>query len=438
MTNVAIVCHKYPLFNTFARMDIYVEKQCVDQLKDGNAKQFLTLFDANFSDLYKYVSRRVSAEAIEKIVRLTFLDALGQAPNTPTDTVYVVWLYALAKPRVWEEISRSSFPEKQGLINASVTDGQNTGSENEEILAKVDKMMKKLSLEEREIFRLKFFEEVSDGDVMTILKISEGTIGSKIYRVLKRAHFLMFGESDERQGVYFGELTGFLSRVRDLEKIMIPEVFKLSLRADLSARIDRKEFAVESDAVEEQGQKEPPVTVVHEDFKGSNDPAKIFVEAVKEMRDEEEAQRARDHLKLQKEEQMFDFVERWKWLFTVVPGLIFLGLAGFFVVHFGLLEGLFTRVVPRGYPTTCKIEVAFKGDFGDVEKRNVNRGVSDKICDHFEVSKLLITRLGDGEVQVDVDVPQWMLEYKFVKKVNDWRIKEYARTPSGNEKSGQV
>jgi len=427
-------------------MDLYVERQCVQQIKDGNLKQFLLLFDANFADLYRYVVRRVGAgEAAERIVRLTFLDALGQVQDTPLESAYIVWLYGLSRPRVWEEISRSSFPEKQGLISAVAED--QVAPDAEEVIGKVEKMMKKLSLEEREIFRLKFFEEVSDGDVMSILNISEGAIGSKIYRVLKRAHFLLFGESDERQGVYFGELTGLLSRARELEKIVLPEVFKLSLRADLSARIDRKEFAVEAEELtEEEGPKAPPVTVITEAFKGSNDPAKIFVEAVKEMREEEEVQRMQDQLKFEREEKIFDLLEKWKWAFVMIPSVVFLGLVGLFVYNIfgnGLLE--------RGYVTACKIEVAFKGSFSDSEKRNVNKGIGDQICGHFEVKKLLITRLDDGKVQVNVDVPNWLLQYKFAKKIKDvnagvgaainnapWRIKEYERTLSSNEKSGKV
>lgn len=418
-------------------MDLYVEKQCVDQIRTGNMKQFLLLFDANFADLYRYVERRVGeSEQIERIARLAFLDALAQVQATPGDTAYLVWLYSLARPRVWEDISRSSFPEKQGLISSTPEEAV-AGSEAEEALSRVEKMMKKLSLEEREIFRLKFFEEVSDGDVMTILGVSEGTIGSKIYRVLKRAHFLLFGESDERQGVYFGELTGLLSRVRGLEKIIIPEAFKLSLRADLSARIDRREFAVEAEEVE--GPKTPPVTIMSEEsgeFKGSNDPAKIFVEAVKEMRDEEEAQRLRDQLKIEREEKVFDFVEKWKWLFAAIPAAIFVGIVGFFVFRV-----FFNGVIERGYPVACKTEVVFKGDFSDGEKRSVNKGVSDRICGKFEVKQLLITRLEDGKVKVNVDVSNWMLEYKFAKKVkkaSPWRIKEYARTLSSNEKSGKI
>ena len=157
-------------------MDIYVERQCVEQIKSGDSKQFLLLFDANFGDLYKYVARRVfESEERENIMRLTFLDALGQVKSMPTDSNFFVWLCSLAKPRVWEYMNKSSFPEKQGLISASE---ETVDSENEG-LEKVKKMMNKLSLEEREILRLKFFEEFTDGDVMTILGMQEGVIGPK-------------------------------------------------------------------------------------------------------------------------------------------------------------------------------------------------------------------------------------------------------------------
>lgn len=425
-------------------MDLYVERQCVEQMKQGNIKQFLLLFDANFTGLYKYVVRRVGAgEEAENITRLAFLDALGQIQNTPMDVSYLVWLYGLARPRVWEQISRASFPEKQGLISA-VKEGEGGASDKEDLILRTDKVMKKLSLEEREILRLKFFEEVADGDVMTILGMEEGTIGSKIYRVLKRAHFLLFGEGDERQGVYFGELSSFFSRVREAEagKIVLPEAFKLSLRADLSGRIERREFAVEAEQVEAAGPKEPPVKVMNEEFKGSNDPAKIFVEAVKEMREEEELQRVRDQLKLDREEKMLDFFEKWKRAFAVIPGVIFIVAMAFFLMQtfdISLFGG--GGLVERGFATECGVEVEFSGNFSDGEKRSVNEGVSNRLCGHFKVKKLLITRKGDGKVTVNVDVPDWLLEYGFVRKaVNSasWKIKEYARTFGGDQKSGKV
>ena len=131
-------------------MDLYVERQCVDKMKGGNAKQFLLLFDASFRDVYKYVARRVGDRAeSEKIVRLTFLDALGQIGNTPTDVSYLTWLYSLAKPRVWDRIAKESISRQRGLVTPFDLEKK----ENEEVVGKIDKTMKKMSLEEQEILR---------------------------------------------------------------------------------------------------------------------------------------------------------------------------------------------------------------------------------------------------------------------------------------------
>lgn len=422
-------------------MDLYVERQCIEQIKAGNLKQFLLLFDANFGELYKYVVRRLGEGTItDEVVRLTFLDALGQAQNTPMDSGYIVWLYSLARPRVWDQIDRKGFG-KQGIIA-----GEGMLNEDEtQLLGQFEKMIGKLSLEEREILRLKFFEEVADGDVTTVLGLEDGTIGPKIYRVLKRAHFLLFGESDERQGVYFGELSGFISRTKTLEKIEVPEPLKLGIRADLSNRIDRKDFAIEAEVPQE---KPKPF----EEASGSNDPAKIFVQAVKEMREEEREAQRKEEEKFERSERMYDFIDRWKAALTMIPVIIFVVVAGILLFKFVDFEdgknniwqrflAYFERedeLLERGAPTVCDIEIEFHGDFSDQEKRNVNQKVSDRLCDHFEVSSLKISRINEGKVFVDVDVPDWFLEYKFVKKAADWRIKQYARAANSDKKSGEV
>lgn len=424
-------------------MDLYVERQCVEQMKDSDPKKFLMLFDANFEALCKYVFRRVgdSGEA-EKILRLAFLDALGQIQNTPVDIGYIVWLYSLAKPRVWEYVSRTSFPTKQGLIGADEVEVAKKGESD--FVEKVSRMLKKLSLEEREILQLKFFEEVADGDVMTVLGTTEGVIGPKIYRVLKRAHLLLFGESDEKQGVYFGELSGFLAKARDLEKIEIPMVLKLSLRADLEKRIDRKEMAIESEEVSEFAGKEMPFVTREEananfsrsEKSGSKDPAKIFVAAVKEMKEEEALSQLKEQRKFEREEFIMDVVERFKGVLLAIPVLILVVMVAIFV--FGNLDFEDEKLVERGYPTACSIEVEFDGDFTDGEKRSVNSGVSDRLCDHFEVKKLLISRKDEGKVEVKVDVPRWFLDYKFAKKMKEWRIKEYAKTTDSDQQSRKI
>jgi DNA-directed RNA polymerase specialized sigma24 family protein len=433
-------------------MDLYAEGQCIENMKGGDSKQFLLLFDANFAEAYKYVARRVTQrEEIEKITRLTFLDGLGQIQSTPQDVAYLIWLYSLAKPRVWDYIAASSMPEKQGLI--TVLADEKDEKRGEEVIEKVNKMMKKLSLEEREILRLKFFEQVADGDLITILGIEEGKVGPKIYRVLKRAHFLLFGESDKKQGVYFGELSGLFDRVKQMEQIEVPEVLKLSLKADISSRIDRKETAINGEAVDpgesaDSGTASVPpegpfkvkgdvggdASVEESKHVGSDDPAKIFVEAVKEMREEEEEKLQKEKEKFERMERRHNFIDKWKGVLGLVPMVLFVWIVIFVIMNLGGFLG----GIERGYPTLCDVDVAFDGDFYDGEKRSVIGGVSNPLCENFVVERLEIVRIEDGIVEVEVDLLDWFLEYRFEKESNEWRVKKYARTLSSNQESGEI
>ncbi len=415
-------------------MDLYVEKQCVEAIRGGNLRQFAMLYDANFDDLYKYVARRVAEPSeIDRIVRLTFLDALGQAQATPTDITYIVWLYSLAKPRVWEYIAKSSFPDKQGLI--SVEDGEGV-KDPDDMVEKANRVMGKLSLEEREILRLKFFEEVTDGDVTTVLSAEEKTIGPKIYRVLKRAHFLLFGESDERHGVYFGELSGFFEKLRDSEVVEVSQGLKLNLKNDLSNRVERKDFAIEVENQEVETKEEETPFAVKDDVMeatGSNDPAKIFVEAVREMKEEQEIEKQREREVFEKKEYLYDLIDRWKPAIVMIPALLFFVVLSYVFIglydHFNRLE--------RGYPTLCEASVVFDGDFSDSEKRALVGQVSDPVCETFDAVALQYTK-GDDGVNLHVDLEGQTLDYEFVKKNPNWRIVRYEKTFNSDEQSGEV
>lgn len=414
----------------------------MNQMKTGELKQFILLFDAYFPDLYRYVARRIGqGERANEIVRLSFLDALGQVQNTPADTSYPIWLYSLAKPRVWDEIERVT-PRHGGPKAVA-------GDNSEDEAVRFDKMLKKLSFEEREILRLKFFEEVSDGDVMTILALEEGLIGPKIYRVLKRVHFLLFGESDERQGVYFGELSGFLARVREREELVIPEAFKLNLRADLGSRIDRKDFAIDVEAVEEKRFKETPPFA--EKPMGSSDPAKIFVQAVKEMREDEKEQILRDQEKLQRQEKVFDFIDRFKVVLSAIPALVFGLVVGIFVwkfVDFGPATPVDVPDVPdggngeelivRGYPTECDFKIDYKGIFTDGERRGIDQKIVNELCDSFELTALTVLKKAQEVIYVDAFASEYRLSYKFINKDGEWLVQEYAKTFDSNKKPGKI
>lgn len=405
-------------------MDLYVERQYVEQLKAGDSGKFLLLFEANFQALYLYVFRRVgSRQAAEEIARLSFLDGLSQVQNIPNDSSFLVWLFSLARPRVWRYLEKNGFPANQGVFVEGELDAA-----KKELFDKAAKVFGKLSLEEREIIRLKFFEEVADGDVMTVLGTDENAIGTKIYRVLKRVHFLIFGESEESQAVYFGELSGFLARLRELEMIEVPEVFKLSLRADLAARIERKDFAVEVEPVEEQ-------KVDYSEAKGSDDPAKIFVEAVREMRAEAEASEIKDKREEIKEEEVFvmeedlGIVRLLKRLALLVPVAVLV-----IVVWFVAFKWIFDGKIERGFSAVCGDEVMIEGEFTDLVERSIYRGIADPICEHFDEKAVWIAADEDGKLKVEVDLSDATVKYDFVSHQKGWKIKKYERIIGSDKK----
>lgn len=417
-------------------MDLFVERQTVEALRAGDQSKFQSLFEANFKDLYKYVFRRlVDRTKAEEVVSRTFIDALSRYVETPTDSSFVVWLYSLAKPKVWDVLSKDGFPSNQGIV----ADESGLTEDQKVLLSKVEGMFSKLALEEREIMRLKFFEEVSDGDVMTILKTEDKTIGSKIYRVLKRAHFLLFGEGDDSQAVYFGELSGMMARLRDMENIEVPEVLKLNLKADLDSRLKRKDFAVDVEEVKEEAE---PKKV------GSDDPAKIFVQAVKELREEDpdrlrkiennqfdpKTKRVFTDEEIAEEGYEYEMAGWFKRVLAVVPVLVVLFVVWFF--SWDLFFG--PKKIERGLSGTCEVVVDFDGTFSDNLKYSINRGISNRLCEHFEVASLTISRGEAGHVIADVAVPGHLLKYDFSSRLKTWKIKKYEKTAYSNEKSGEV
>ena len=432
-------------------MDLHVEKQCVEKMKGGNTKQFLMLFDAYFNEVYSYVTRRIPDNfETERVVRLTFLDALGQATSTPDDISYLVWLYSLAKPRAWASISKESFPEKQGLINKPK--GKDP-SGYATILERAGKLFKKLSLEEREIIRLKFCEQVTDGEVMVILGTEDAAIGPKIYRVLKRAHFLLFGESDERQGVYFGELSSFMGRVRSARKIEIPEAFKLSLRADLSQKIDQKTMAIEEPSKPKQAQKieikinrEQPKKVQLNEFEGgagprkdfvkpvgSGDPAKIFVHAVSEMKRDDELRKMEEKLKAEQREAVMEFLNKWKTLIFGLPLALFLVVIIFVIMQ--LLH--FDSKIPRN--VVCKnVEVTYSENFKPEDKSAIEKNFVKDICKTFEASVVnVVYQAGDG-VNIEVTEKSGKIRYELAQKDGVWQIVSYEKAVSRDKKPRKV
>ncbi len=414
-------------------MDLHVEKQSVEQLAGGDKRQFLLLFDASFSNLYRYVRRRVeNIVEVERIVRFTFLDAFSQSKNAPTDVAFSVWLYSLARQRVWNYLNNL---DVNRVVFAVICEPKSPA--DEDILVSADLMFSKMSLEENEIMKLKFLEEVSDGDVMTVLNSDQENIGSRIYRVFKRAHLLFFGDGGEKGEVYFGELSAAMESLREMEEVNVPEALKLSFRAEISMKIDSNDFAVDAEIVEEDSKQTEKDRIRESLLKnvkeGASDPAKVFVKAAQNLNSEEREAKYTEHKsnlifeekmkerKDQKREEFLEAFDAFKRILLVVPLVIF------FIV---IATFAFIKFDPFSlFGSGCKIAVKYEGNIDSNDKLGINKYINDRLCEHFEVEDLLVQRVADQVLDVDVIVSDWNLEYEFDTRGTDkWYIQKFKKS----------
>ena len=439
-----------------------MERQCKTEFKT-DPSQFMLLYKDAFSDVYRYVARRVEDEEIrKKIVELAFLDAFGQMEACPLDVSFVSWLYRLAWVRVEEYVGKAVVgpaPE----INSPIFDGATVmdGVYDDEYTVKrqAETFFAQLTLQEREVIKLKFFEEITDGEVMYVLGIEEGVIGPMIYKVLKRGYEILYGKVEDNRGVYYGELHGFLARLKRIEKVPVPDDLNLELNLNLQKKVDAMvmgKFGGASEASE---------GVASSTSAGSDDPAKVFVQAAKGLTREEADQMTEEYVRdrsvgnvpsekpvnisidepiLPAENIPVNYVEEdsglmsdgremFRYLLSLVPSLLFV-----FAVCVVVAVVVFGRVKDEGVtglPYLVDYEDGFESFDKDFEKMsdyglrvviedNLIAKIDDgKAIDHAEVRKV------SEELTVDLRLEgEGWLEYKFdILEDDEFKVRSYKK-----------
>jgi len=414
-------------------MDTHVEKQCVTNVKSGDFSQFFILYHSYFEDLYKYVSRRIfDVQEVERIVTVTFLNALNNYKDTPIELSFNVWLFSLARTHIWGKLNKSYDDLSKISDFCEYEDGS-----NEEILVhNVENMFSKLSLEEGEIMRLKFFEEVSDSDVMFVLKADPTTVGSRIYKVLKRAHFFLFGETDEVSGVYFGELSGLIARVKELQVFEMPESFKLTLRNNLNSRILNKDFSSNLESVKSDKEN---VKVEHTSarMQGSQDPAKIFVDAAGKLteaerqvkyddwRKKKEVEESIKNIKADKREEFVEVFGKIRGWLIGIP--VFLFLIAFIVWGFSFLGSRLSIF------DDCKNVTLAMVDFTEEEQKDLKKSFVDDLCQIYDPTYISVYKVNSNKVQVELDSESWVINYDLdTRNTKNWYVQKFARDNNSN------
>lgn len=178
-----------------AEQDLKLEEKQVVAAKQ-DPKNFVVLYDKYFDQIYRYVYRRVSdKDMVEDLVSQTFYDALAHLQDFQwRGFSFGSWLYKIAHNNVlkwYRDNNKQTAPIEEGMDIPDNAVLPNEKAEVRELQAEVQEIMAKLDPEEREIVRLKFFEEVSNIEMAEIMGLSANHIGVKVFRVLKKVKSLL-------------------------------------------------------------------------------------------------------------------------------------------------------------------------------------------------------------------------------------------------------
>ena len=174
--------------------------ELVSQAKDGNRKAFNQLIDEFHQDIFRMVFYRIRSRSdAEDITQDVFLKAFKNIAQLKTIAHFKAWLYRIAINRVRDFYRKKRIRSLVGLFSENETMGADDFSETEkynsdplhetmrkEFWHQFEIAMHRLSKMEKEVFTLRFLDQLGIKDISETLSRSESTVKTHLYRALAK------------------------------------------------------------------------------------------------------------------------------------------------------------------------------------------------------------------------------------------------------------
>ena len=172
--------------------------ELVIKARDGNRLAFEQLIDRFQGEIHRMIYYRIRARMdTEDLTQDVFIRAYRNISRIREPGKFRSWLFAIAVNRVNDYLRkkrvRSIFKSSdEGTdIQPAATDIQDPPEALEQVLKEdfwqhVGQIAKKLSKMEREVFMLRFFDNLNINEIARILKKSESTVKTHLYRALAK------------------------------------------------------------------------------------------------------------------------------------------------------------------------------------------------------------------------------------------------------------
>ena len=171
-------------------------KHLVEQALSGNKTSMENLMDHFYNDVFRMVYYRLPTRMdAEDLTQEVFMQMTKSLPNLKDSSLFKPWLFRIALNRVRDFHRKKSIlsffrstAEKD--VDASVnTDSYSDPSKNimnKEFRMQLRKFSENLSRWEREVFALRFLDQLEIKEIVQIVQKNENTVKTHLYRALKK------------------------------------------------------------------------------------------------------------------------------------------------------------------------------------------------------------------------------------------------------------
>ena len=184
--------------------------QLVEKIRTGNNASMEQLVDHFYGDIFRMVYYRVPSRMdAEDLTQEIFMQMIKSLPNLKDSSLLKHWLFRIALNRIRDFYRKKSILSFFGStvekdvdlpVKADSCSDPLKNIMHKEFQLQLRKFSESLSRGEREVFTLRFLDQLEIKEIVQILQKNENTVKTHLYRALKKLrgnselHSLLLGE----------------------------------------------------------------------------------------------------------------------------------------------------------------------------------------------------------------------------------------------------
>lgn len=168
------------------------DEQLMEQfVKLQNEQAYEVLYQKYFIEVCRYVTWLLhDKDSAQDLVQSVFIKIYQKPEAFNSENDFKVWLFTIAK-NTWRNELRANGIRKQNHEQFQFDSEGTIEIDHSERLNKIDKALKDLSHEHREVFILKYSNNLSLQEISEVCNCSLGTVKSRLFYALKNMRELV-------------------------------------------------------------------------------------------------------------------------------------------------------------------------------------------------------------------------------------------------------